>query len=1465
MTKRNKLSSIIAVILAFTLILGSVSYANVQISVDEVNIENVYYVTGEDPTTGESIISPTMRVSWVDPDAWAPAVDPADIHDPDYYEINVENITTGNDKLLTANSGSAIFNDHAVDLEERMLLQTGSLYKVSVQPFHYHIEGGTTTLAPNSGLPVSAYAITDLEVEFESDEDSITVIWDNLGVAEFQYRIVYALGDYSTQTKQALINNKEGEITGITIDSDDVNSYYDPITRRNKLSYTIDQNIYPGQVYSVMVEPMVDYYNGVPVTRNRNYPMINNVSTNINLSYVEIGETLRLQWEVPSTFKVGADNDEYELTEARLIQYRDGQGQTIAILNGSAGAIGYYSVTRPIVETAYQLELTYEAVDDESKPVISPISNRLVYSPSQLEVQPTRPNVPDLLSQNIINDWIDNYNTEEIRDLLAADYLVPGTTYEDDIDDVLTAPETFTVDTVGKEINFVWGAFRRIDVDQTSNTYNEVITDLNTYYDIWVTDDYDAMNYATRIVRDQRYSSTDTSSIIIGDTGDVMGFHTTLTGYYNNESGEVRALEANKVYYIKVVAKKMIGNNVIQSEPTIVTVYFTAEGDVYAPPLITKPPLHEKADETTSTGITIAWQQEWWEVLNPDAEEGDPLYSWVNEVWVDGTTLSEEPIDGAEYFPIYQNEDQVDALQEYLDNAGAGITLERREIDLGKDPFGISNVYYRFLKIPYTEVQEAIAIGKETNSDYSFLEYFDDLVSADKDGSVPQAWKDIDVVVNPDNQDEVMYRETGLIPNTSYLFIVYPYRVINDAEVLYAHFPTPIIVATEPDDVIVNPDPTVPNLYVSDQQETSISLQWRYNTDFTYEIRYGTDDDINSTESVPINIPENPADPNYPMNGAFYEIDVTDLFPNSGYYFFIRAIQPETQTVSAWSNPVYGKTIDVERPEPPRGLGIAADSQVKPYGYDTGVGKDYLSVSWLPDPQDKEVAQDSKIKLYYSYIIEVANNDDFVDPQYIVSGVDDTIKPDNVEILEKTLVKVNELMSNRSYYVRVKTRVTVVGSEEDQLIVKESRYYSHTIRILTVASQDEYDGYIDPALEILPGDNFELIYDKEKKSLTYRFRDNGKDASGHADNNVDQRLISGLIEQNIYEYAIDVANYDNKPISKRQVIIPYSIMEAFDSYEVTLDIDAGPLTMKIPHDALMREVNRQRDQYGVAPQVEITLENMNGFNQSGRMPEDALSSVSIPQTMSIRVKSNRLNQSLTYADTPIELGLTTNNRYEIYGYSPLVYSLDTDTRWTQMSGNYDRLDGAFKISTRNLGAYGVYLTGNSSEIQSVNPRHWSEPYKEAIDDKYTITGLEKYNPINPISENEWLNIIDAIVTDKADFDVQAYISQAQLNSLMYAGIKMDTTSGASTISREEGIHMLVMAMEIKTGTQIPVSTSINNAVAARADILPQNRQGIAKAVASGLVTDLNSLRAKDALTYGEGFALWARAEGGMSE
>lgn len=648
-----------------------------------------------------------------------------------------------------------------------------------------------------------------------------------------------------------------------------------------------------------MVEPLVEYYQGQPVTRNRNYPVINNVSTNILLSYSEEGAQLRLQWEIPASFKVGSDNNEYELVESKLIRYKDGQGQNLVIFNGMAGAVGYYTLNKPVVETGYQLELTYKAVDNQSKPAISPISNYLVFSPTLVEVVPTKPVIPEFISEEILEELTSTLSTEDVRDRLAEDYLVPGSTYLGNMDNLFEKNMTYHFDIEDAAINFAWSAFRRVDIDQTSPTYNEYITDLATYYDIWMTNSYDSLSYATRFLSDQRLSSSDESVLIKSEGGTIVGFHMRLDGYYNAENGEFETIVPNQIYYIKLVAKKKVGETEISSEPSVVTFYYTDSGATYVPPLITNPPLRVKEEDSTPTSLTLAWKENWYEVIDPTRDTDEPLGTWSNQVWVTSTgTISSIPIEDAEEFNVYQSVDEVNRLQTYIDTLGLGITLEYREINLGRDPFGVSNIYYKFLKIPYIQVTEAIEELQLVDPDYSFLEYFDELVKNDKSGVEELDWQKITAKINPDDIEEMIYAESGLLPNMSYLFVLYPYRVLNNDVELNAHYPTPMIVATEPEVTEINPEPTVPSMYITDYTDRTVTLSWQYNTDFEYEIRYSTQDDSGSATPVNFALPENINDPDYPKDGEYYEIIISDLFPDTGYYFFIRAKQNANNTTS---------------------------------------------------------------------------------------------------------------------------------------------------------------------------------------------------------------------------------------------------------------------------------------------------------------------------------------------------------------------------------------------------------------------------------------------------------------------------------------------------------------------------------------------------------------------------------------
>lgn len=85
------------------------------------------------------------------------------------------------------------------------------------------------------------------------------------------------------------------------------------------------------------------------------------------------------------------------------------------------------------------MKLTYKAVDDASKPAIEPISNRLTFVPSEYLIQPTKPPVPKVLTEQRLEDLRAAYTLAEIQEILRDEYLVPGYSYTDSLDDLFDA------------------------------------------------------------------------------------------------------------------------------------------------------------------------------------------------------------------------------------------------------------------------------------------------------------------------------------------------------------------------------------------------------------------------------------------------------------------------------------------------------------------------------------------------------------------------------------------------------------------------------------------------------------------------------------------------------------------------------------------------------------------------------------------------------------------------------------------------------------------------------------------------------------------------------------------------------------------------------------------------------------------------------------------------------------------
>lgn len=1486
MIRRQKLCYILALILIFNTI--APVYGNVQETIesfDEIKLNSTLL------NLEENRYEINMTLDWTNPTQWAQTSNGLDQHAPFAYNFYFDNLALGESDgyPLDVLASNVTSDGETMSWTGNKDLSTGSLYEVRISPYHYHeIYNDEGDLIEKRKITApyleerSLYLMTEPKVEFEQNDGVISVVWEDMNAPsddvgdEIKYRIRYTSGVAKENKTQFDEDASVIELPLLSRSHEDVERFTDREGRR-WLRYTLSEATKSGTVYSFLVEPELNTYKGKNVYYNKNNPNVWYYLAISDLSYIELDTTLRLEWYVESTgsgIGEGALAD-YTLSEIRLMEIVDEEEAVIAIFGKEAGEKGYYIVNKPMQNTRYRLAITYQREDQEGNlHFLYADSNEVIYIPSESKIVPAKPYVPEIITQGIFNEYADQSELKEHL-LIDAPYLNIM-----DWEKFKESQKGFFLETEGPDyINFVWSAFRRYGIGEQAN---QLMTDLNVSYDIWVTNTLEALESSAPLIADANYTEIDGDSLIRNETEEDMrnsirGFHTKLNTYYDVKSNTYKPLEPNTLYYIKVQAKKEYGDETLRSEPTIVSLYYDNNGAVYVPPVMSTPPL--KVIDTTTTSVTVESQMQWDEVMPVASDNaGQNLFNrWTHKLYLrqEGSgaiTLSDQGFeDAASYLTTYDSQNDTiifvkedDPSQSIsMDNGITSIQvmtsqepevfvsaqLTHRRVDLGENS-EIASLGFNFQYVLYSEVLEALdALNEEAVDENAFAEYVRQL------GASEAGWEDITNRVSIED-GRIEYTQEGLDPNSRYLFLIQPYREINGVqEKLKAHYPSSIVVVTDPEEDDVLPTPKIPFLETTNPQEQSIDAYWFYNRAYTYELRYGRDDVFEETQEVELIIPDG-------LTNGKHAFEVDDLFPDTGYYFYIRATNPQTGLSSDWSNPVYGKTLDVEAPGYPRGVGIPSDETMKEYAYDAGVGSDYVAIEWLKDLgelQYEDTPEDNNVQRYYAYKIEVAQNPSFNDAQYITTGAPEPDIPENVEALETTLIKVNELISNRYYYFRLKTVVTVIGQEEGQLIVKESEDYSPTLKILVLQSDNEYDGSYDPALEILPSEDFELIYNRDTRELTYRFRSDEEDQDGNMDNRVDQRLISRLIENNTYTYVADVSRFESRAIQSRKIIIPYTVLQAFDTYQITLQVDAGDVIVSIPYDAWINEVERQVGQYSEAPTVEISIEPTQVIYDK-TMVAAALRVVSAPQEISIRVGNGRINTEIEYVQTPITYAFRTTSLYGSYIQNPIAYALDQSKRWTLMPGNYERSNGVYTMSTKNLGAYGVFIQDKSTEIAPNQSKHWSNPYKQRIDNKYTVLGLQSYNPDAVVSENALINIVHGMIKKSDTIDINAYITRSQLESLYYSGVKKNMNKNSSYVRREEAIAMILEAIDVREGYGFIANEQILRRINQNTAIAKEYQLAIAKAATENLVSDVSNLRPKDHITYGELFALWAKAE-----
>lgn len=527
--------------------------------------------------------------------------------------------------------------------------------------------------------------------------------------------------------------------------------------------------------------------------------------------------------------------------------------------------------------------------------------------------------------------------------------------------------------------------------------------DTDVYYDIYLCDSIDDVDLENLPPLTKKIAS----NISMGNQNQVKEIKTgRIIGYRY----EITNLEPNTVYYVVMVAKK---NFLVESEDgdymisvpyiskpavkVIITKSGTEADQPVAPP---SPPFRLVSDDPVGTDrISLRMEKAWTEMYNEE------LGKWLYVIRKDDP---EGKVSGGFY-----NSGNSYTYEEYLKN------LNLPDDDPGKKP--VREINYNAgweIRVHCVEYDKALSnVRNITGRDYIS---YSDL----KKNYVLDLEEDVEPVLIPDfvsGADTVFYFDAyGLDSNETYLVWITVYNTDGDME---SDPSDPLIVTTLPEYPPKVEYPTVPTDLKGVAGDTYVDLYWSYRENYSYNIRYGTTDDVESAENT-VNV-------TYDQLAAQPYVRVEGLEADTVYYFWIQAVSPKSLggVPSEWSNSLVIKTEPYSPPPRPRGFGIKNTPDA--------ITESSIYYEWLPDES-------------VTFILEISENADFSEStEYNVDGSE---------------YRVTGLRSNYAYYARLYSYSEKTGlrSEPTPVIV-----------IITRKGRSEYDADV-PGTEPPAGDIVEI-------------------------------------------------------------------------------------------------------------------------------------------------------------------------------------------------------------------------------------------------------------------------------------------------------------------------------------------------------------------------------------------------------
>ncbi len=1364
--------------------------ANAQNPVTNLYEPIITHTQVSDSITGRQTILPSIELKWEVPKDNPMPNTGATSNDklkPDYYEIYLKDVAKG----TQVKSGE--IRGLTAKLENEISgIKNGTLYNAQIVAQHEHTYVDDSGNVRNERAPhisnssANTYFITDFDTQVNGVDGKLEVSWEH--IPGIEYRVGYAQGNYP---KKDLFPTNKVEFT---VTESDITTYKDAETGRQRAKIVLSDGIVPGQIYSAYVYPRTERTSDNQVIyANKTSPKVAIGVTEVSLRVFNVGkDRIRLEWNIEPEILQG---QRYQLIQTEIYEQTVGSQNPhlITTLHGISGAqLGYYEYREPDEKSEYYAVFIFQNIVDGSYLIPNPQTNRVLYTPHELREKPVQPKVPKPASENTT---------------LTKDHLVTN-------DDVYDLSHTFHTKTGGQpEISIVWDAPYKTDNEGNKSVEYEIL------YDIWISDDLETISSdeLTPIIQDLKYSSSlGEDSLLFNTRREVVGFKKTLSQYYTKD-GQLRTLNTNKTYYIKLIAKRPYGDSVEESLPTIVSITYGKEGDIFVPPVLGRPPLRLK--EVTNNTATLQWLEKWYEITsnNPSEyseEEQFLARQWNPRVYTGTTQLPPIRFIGSQLLTehILKTNAHVEQVKNAVkDQTGDSSYYDNhysdRSVTLGKD------VQYEMKVLPYDTLNKQLIDYNENTSNKIGIEEW--IVINESDST--DGWKAITPTERDENDGLIWkeYKENGLTPNTRYVLLVRAYRIAEDGTKQMQTYPSYVMCTTLSDYIDPEETPKVPELHLEGKTDTSISVWWTYNSSFDYEIVYSKKNKVEEAEVWEFTISDDPKSETYLSNGSKAVVTIKGLFPDTTYNIWIRAKQKAGDKVSAWSNPVTATTDAVPTPLPPMGLGIASKQSLLDLGLDfPAVGKDYITVEWTKDPNDNvDTNTDGSISKEYQYVVEFADNLEFLDSITVTTKDENSKSTTSGEsqaasILSKTIIRFNGLIANRPYYVRVKTVLIYKDLNSEREIIRESEF-TQSIRVLTLKSDDEYDG---------GGNENVVIYEEAVKEgivdgiWTWEIVDSNK-------------IVSDIIKRKEYFFTINLQRYkNNTSYTTRRINMPKPVLDTLINQKKAIKIQTELGVYEIPATAIAY-YTAKGDAKDI---VQFQLQQIY-YSDIATVLRDYPEVFAKAEKLTIGVKGKNYMKPASKADGLVKVsfkldGINPNKYKNINAY----YCPEVSGEWVKVEPIVDTANDISYISfkTQQIGTYALF------ERQSIAPPLYSSESMDLLQDSYTIVGLgSAYKNSTLVHSNQYINLLLGMAQNKATIDLTAEVSSETKEKVKTIGLYISSSTGY--ITQEQALNGVVKLYELKTGYKIKPSTMSFNHVS------KNYRESVAKAYAIGLITDID--------------------------